>query len=121
MYTSTLRTLLLLCALALTTLAPSFFKPDVSGVWKIELRNEAASETIMIRLQQEDAILSGHYLGLYGPASLRGSREKDEISFSYAIDGMQVTHLGTLAGNTIKGNYHAGEFDQGKFKARKIR
>lgn len=121
MYTSTLRTLLLLGALALVTLAPSFFEPDASGVWKIELRNEAASETITVALQQEDATLSGHYLGQYGRASLQGNRDKDEISFSYDIDGMQVTHLGTIAGNTIKGFYHAGEFDQGRFKARRIR
>jgi hypothetical protein len=121
MFISTFRTLLLLFALALTTLAPSLFEPDASGVWKIELRNEAAAETITVTLQQEDSLLSGHYLGQFGPSLLQGTMEHDAIAFSYAIDGMRVIHLGTIVGNTISGFYHAGDIDQGAFKGRKIR
>lgn len=121
MLNSMLRTLLLAGALALTTLAPSMFPPDVSGVWHVELTNEAASESITVSIQQQDSLLSGSYVGYYALADLSGVVKKNTITFSYAIDGVPVNHIGYLDGKSIVGVYHAGEFDRGEFRGTRIR
>ncbi len=118
---SALRALLLVGALGLTTLAPSLFPPDVSGVWKIDFKNEAATETVMVTLAQQDSTVTGHYLGYFDVAQLTGSMQGKEIAFSYGIDGIVINHFGRLQGNTISGSYHAGEFEQGDFKATRVR
>ena len=121
MFYSALRALLLLGALGLTTLAPSLFPPDVSGVWKMDFETEAATETVMVSLTQTDSTVTGHYLGYFDAAKLDGSLQGREISFAYNIDGTMINHFGRLEGNTITGSYHAGEFEQGEFKAIRIR
>ena len=117
---SALRAILLVAALGLTTLAPSLFPPDVSGVWKIDFENEAASETVMVSLKQDEAILSGHYMGYYDVAQLAGSLEGKEIAFSYDIDGIMINLFGKLKGNVISGSYHAGDYEQGEFIATRV-
>ena len=117
---SALRAILLVGALGLTTLAPSLFPPDVSGVWKIDFENEAATETVMVSLTQEETMLTGHYLGYFDVAKLAGSLEGKEIAFSYDIDGTMINLFGQLKGNVISGSYHAGDFEQGDFVATRV-
>ena len=114
---SVLRPLLLVSALGLTTIAPSLFSPDVSGAWKVNFNNEAATETVMITFIQTDSLLTGHYLGYFDAARLAGSMNGKEIVFSYNIGGTVVNHYGKLEGNRITGSYHAGVFEQGDFTA----
>ena len=118
---SVIRAILLLGALGLTTFAPSLFTPDVSGVWKINFKNEAATETVMVSLAQKDSTLSGHYLGYFDIAQLAGSLHGKEIAFSYDLDGTVINHFGRLQGNIITGSYHAGEFENGDFRATRVR
>ncbi len=118
---SLLRPLLLLSALGLTTLAPSLFPPDVTGVWKVEFENEAASETVMMSFSQKDSLVTGHYLGYFDAARLSGSLDGREIMFSYDIGGTIINHFGTLQGNRITGSYHAGEFENGDFTAVRVK
>ena len=118
---STLRALLLVSALGLTTLAPTLFPPDVSGVWKVNFENEAATETVMVSFAQQDSLVTGHYLGYFSVAQLAGSMQGKDIAFSYDIDGTVINHFGRLTGNTISGSYHAGDFEQGNFKATRVR
>ena len=118
---STLRALLLAGALGITALAPSLFTPDVSGVWKINFENEAATETVMVSFAQQDSTLTGHYLGYFDITQLAGSMRGNDIAFSYDIDGIVINHFGRLQGNMITGSYHAGEFENGDFKATRIK
>jgi hypothetical protein len=117
---SALRAILLVSALGLTTLAPSLFPPDVSGVWKVDFANEAATETVMVNLKQENSTLTGHYMGYYDVAQLAGSLDGKEIAFSYDIDGTMINLFGRLKGNVISGSYHAGDYEQGEFVATRV-
>ncbi len=121
MFYSALRALLLVGALGLTTLAPSIFPPDVSGVWKMDFETEAATETVMVSLIQTDSTLTGHYLGYFDAANLAGSFQGRDIAFAYNIDGTMINHFGRLEGNTIVGSYHAGDFEQGEFRATRVK
>jgi len=118
---SVLRPLLLVSALGLTTIAPSLFPPDISGVWKVDFENEAATESVMMTFTQNDSLFTGHYLGYFDMARLAGSMNGKEIAFSYDIDGTIINHFGRLQGNKITGSYHAGEFDNGGFTAVRIK
>lgn len=118
---SAFRALLLVSALGLT-LAPSLFPPDISGVWKLDFENEAATESVMVSFSQTDSLLTGHYIGYFGDAAMiAGTMDGKEISFSYDIDGTMVNHFGRLEGNKITGLYHAGQFEQGDFKATRVK
>ena len=118
---TTLRTLMLAGALALAMLIPFLFQPDLTGTWHIELSNEAATETIVVAIEQQDSLLSGNYLGHYTAAELDGRLDGNAVTFTYAIDGIPVQHIGYLQGASLVGEYHAGEFDRGAFRGRKVR
>lgn len=75
----------------------------------------------MVSLTQQDSMLTGHYLGYFEVAQLAGSMNGKEIAFSYDIDGTIINHFGRLQGNVISGSYHAGDFEQGDFKAIRVK
>ena len=117
---SVLRTLMLLGSIIITSLIPALFPPDVTGIWQLELRNEAASEQLTINIHQNESVLTGSYIGSYQISDIVGVFDGKEITFEYIIDGVRVLYVGELDGRVLTGTYHAGNFDQGDFTARKI-
>ena len=118
---TTLRNLLLAGAFALTTLAPSLYPPDLSGIWHFELINEIASESITVSFHQEDSELTGIYMGQFEQSRLNGNIEGKAVSFTYFIDGIAINHVGSLSGTSITGMYNAGDFGRGDFRGKRIK
>ena len=112
---------MLVGSLIATGLVPAFFPPDISGIWEIEVHNEAASETLIVSINQDDSTLSGSYVGTYQILDIVGAVDGKEITFEYVIDGVRVLYVGKIAGRTLSGTYHAGVFDQGQFKGSKLK
>ncbi len=117
---SVIRTCVLAGSLIAATLIPVLFPPDATGLWHIDLQNEAASERITVRIHQTEKQLSGSYVGRYQVSHLSGNLKGKDISFAYVIDGVPIYLKGELHSNTITGTYHAGDFDWGTFKGRLI-
>ena len=119
MLNSVVRTLMLLGSLIITSLIPALFPPNVSGVWQIELHNEAASEQLTVNIHQNQSVLTGSYVGSYQIRDVVGVFDGKEIKFEYMIDGVRVMYVGRLDGRTLSGTYHAGNFDTGDFVGRR--
>ena len=119
MLTSTFRTAVLAGTLLITTQIPVLFPPDASGLWEINVHNEAASERVVVNIQQDGDQLKGTYVGSYQEANLDGQLEGKHITFTYDLDGFRVTYVGRLSGRSISGTYHAGEFENGVFNGRR--
>jgi|GEM_PF-3953579 len=117
---SVVRTLMLLGSLVITSLIPALFPPNISGVWEIELQNEAATEQLTVNIHQNKAVLTGSYVGSYQISDIIGEFDGKEIIFEYLIDGVRVMYVGELDGRTLNGTYHAGSFDQGDFVGRRV-
>ena len=111
---------MLLGSLVITSLIPALFPPNVTGIWQIEVQNEAAAEQFTVNIQQDQAVLSGTYLGSYQMSAIAGEFDGKEIVFEYLIDGVRVMYVGRLSGRTLNGTYHAGSFDTGDFVGRRI-
>lgn len=111
---------MLLGSLLITSLIPALFPPDISGVWEIEVQNEAASEQLMVSIHQDQKTLTGSYVGSYQVSDIMGVFDGKEVTFEYLIDGVRVTYIGRLKGRTLSGTYHAGMFDQGDFTGRRV-
>lgn len=111
---------MLLGSLVITSLIPALFPPDISGVWEIELQNEAATEQLTVSIHQNKAVLTGSYVGSYQISDIIGEFDGKEIMFEYLIDGVRVMYVGQLDGRTLNGTYHAGSFDQGDFVGRRV-
>ena len=111
---------MLLGSLVITSLIPALFPPNVTGVWEIELQNEAASEQLTVNILQDKTVLTGSYVGSYQISDIVGVFDGKEIMFEYPIDGVRVMYVGRLKGRTLAGTYHAGVFDQGDFTARRV-
>ena len=111
---------MLLGSLVITSLLPSFFQPDVSGIWHIELTNEAASEQLTMNIYHNESVITGSYIGSYQISDIVGVVDNREITFEYLIDGVRVTYVGQLKGQTISGTYHAGVYDQGNFRGVRV-
>ena len=120
MLNTAIRTMVLLGTLIFTSLIPSFFPPTLTGLWQVELRNEVASEQVMVSIEQQDAALTGTYVGSYQLSDLEGRFDGDEVQFEYIIDGVRVVYTGELKGQYLSGTYYAGAFDRGEFKARRL-
>ena len=121
MLTSVVRTLMLGGSLIVTSLIPAFLQPDVSGIWQIEVRNEAASEKLTVSIHQDQSTLSGSYVGAYQILDVVGVVDGRDITFEYMIDGVRVLYIGELVGKKLSGTYHAGTYDQGQFNAWKVK
>ena len=120
MVSSVVRTLMLLGSLVITSLIPALFPPNVTGVWHIQVQNEAATEQLTVNIYQDQSVLSGSYVGSYQDSDIVGVFDGDEIMFQYLIDGVRVMYVGRLKGRTLNGTYHAGNFDTGEFVGRRI-
>ena len=120
MFNSVLRTLVLLGSLVITSLIPALFPPNVSGVWHIEVQNEAASEQLTVNIQQNKSVITGSYVGSYQISDIVGVFDGKEIMFEYLIDGVRVMYVGHLKGRTLSGTYHAGSFDNGDFVGKRV-
>ena len=111
---------MLVGSLIITSLIPALFPPSVTGVWEIEVHNEAASERLMVTIHQDQGALTGTYVGSYQVSDIMGEIDGKEIRFQYLIDGVKVMYIGSLKGRTLSGTYHAGLFDTGDFVGRRV-
>ncbi len=100
---STIRSMLLVSALALAALAPSLFAERVSGDWNLNIELDASSGSAFLRLVQDGDALSGSYQGLLGSAPVEGSVTVNEIVFRVRSGAEVITYTGTVANGTMTG------------------
>jgi hypothetical protein len=103
MVTSVLRSVLLVGALALTTLSPTLFAQQVSGGWHMQIILDASSGSAYLQLEQEGDTLRGAYQGLLGRSAVTGTLRVNEITFTVTSGGQKITYSGTIEDGTMNG------------------
>jgi hypothetical protein len=100
--------LVVVVAIAASELVSTQSKIDVSGVWTFDIQTSQATGTPTITFKQDGETLTGTYEGEYGPADISGTLKGQSLRFSYDLQAqgrsVDVVHVGTIDGNTMKGN-----------------
>ncbi|MEZ4703166.1 MAG: hypothetical protein R2834_22755 [Rhodothermales bacterium] len=100
---SAIRSLMLVGALTLTTLAPSLFAERVEGAWHMQVLLDASSGSAYLQLEQHGEALEGTYQGLLGSASVKGSVRVNEFTFQVTSAGQTITYSGTVEDGNMRG------------------
>ena len=91
--------------MALTT-ASAFAATDISGTWTADMKAPDGSSNFQLTFtfKQDGAKLTGTVLGPQGdPVSItEGVVAGDKITFSVSVNGMIISHEGTIVGDEIK-------------------
>ena len=100
---STIRSTMLMGALALAALAPSLVAEHVAGDWNMNIELDASSGSAFLRLQQDGDVLTGSYQGLLGRAPVEGTIIRGEIVFRVGSGASAITYTGTVSNGTMTG------------------
>jgi hypothetical protein len=100
-----MRKLLCACAALLLSLtAATALAADFSGVWTGEMSAGDTGFLLSFTFKQDGAKLTGTVQGPQGePVAISdGKVDGDKIFFHVVVNGMTITHEGTLSGDEIK-------------------
>jgi hypothetical protein len=114
----------LVCAIgfAVSALAQSGEKIDVTGDWDFTVETSEGSGNPSFTFKQDGEKLTGRYKGLFGEADVTGTVKGDKIEFSFKVSGEiegTITYTGTTDGKTMKGKVNLADAAEGTFTAKK--
>lgn len=94
---------------------------DVAGVWKISVEFSGGSGNPVFTFKQEGERLTGRYAGALGEADVTGTLQGRDIKFGFTIAGRsdQVSYVGVVDGDTMKGKVTLGSLGDGSFTGKK--
>jgi len=93
---------------------------NVTGTWVLAVTLDAGSGDATFVLEQEGATVSGTYSGAMGNATVTGTVDGDQVTFSFQGDQVgKVTYRGTLKGSSMEGTCQYGQLGSGTFKGKK--
>jgi hypothetical protein len=108
--------------LAVSALAQSGEKIDVTGDWAFTVETPEGSGSPSFTFKQDGEKLTGRYKGLFGEADVTGTVKGDKIEFSFRVSGEiegTITYSGTTDGKTMKGKVNLADAAEGTFTAKK--
>lgn len=122
---NSLRRILMISLAALGVLASTAFAADadVSGTWNMTTETPAGAGSPKFTLKQSGSEVTGEYQGALGQAPVTGTVSGNSISLKFTVDvvgqGLTVTYVGTVEGNTMRGKVSLGELGEGTFTGQK--
>ncbi len=118
-----IRTLLVVTALMLGACA-MMQGSNLTGDWQVSMDTPMGAQSFPMTLVQTGSDLTGTTSDPFGNSvDVTGTVSGDAVSFSYAVNGpagrINISYVGTLAGNQIQGKATFGSFGEGDFTATK--
>ncbi len=122
-----MKTLLMICAVALVLALPARAGAqaiDVSGEWAMAVNTDNGQIPVTLVLKQEGEKITGTIRSDMGEQVLEGTMKEKTLSFAFNFstpDGnsMVVTMTGIVDGTSIKGTFDAGGMMSGEWTATK--
>jgi hypothetical protein len=99
-------------------------KVDVSGIWAFTVQTDAGTSSPTVTLKQDGEKLTGHYSSeALGEADLTGSVKGKDLKFTFTVNvqgtSFEVTYIGTIEDNGLKGTLDLAGLAQGTFTAKR--
>ncbi|HVZ63862.1 MAG TPA: hypothetical protein VG936_04675 [Lacunisphaera sp.] len=96
---------------------------NAAGTWNCEIETPQGKGTPTFTFTQDGDKLTGHYKGFFGEALVTGSPKGDAITFSFKASGpngeVEMTYIGTVSGDTMKGKAKIGDFGEADFTGKR--
>jgi hypothetical protein len=96
---------------------------NVTGTWSATVETSQGSGNPTFTFKQEGETLTGNYKGQFGEAPLKGTVKGNDITFNIKINAQgqdfDVTYMGKVDGNTMKGKAVLGQLGEATWTAKK--
>lgn len=97
---------------------------DLSGAWKVQIRFLRGTAQHSMQIEQSAEEIKGVYRSQYGARDLSGTAGADSVQLRVPIHyesvGATYSFSGQLAGETLRGQVHLGEYGVGEWEAQRV-
>ena len=105
--------------IALIAVSPALAQ-DISGTWDFVVELDAGGGEPTFVFEQDGAMLSGVYEGLFGEAEVIGTIDGNQVEFWFEVQGATATYTGTIDGDTMEGTCDYGGVGSGEWEADRV-
>jgi hypothetical protein len=106
-----------------STPPPTAAAANISGTWNFTVDTPAGTGSPVFTFKQDGENLTGTYKGQFGEKNVAGTVKGGDVTFSmkvsYEGQDMEITYMGKVEGNSMKGTAKLGNLGEATWTAKK--